>query len=243
MQPPLPEPSTCAPVEVPVPLLPDDEPAPPVTVLEPSSVSAPDAESTPEAPEVAASPPLVDQLSPELSGGPMGSTEPHPASRSISGVHRTPSMLAAWEMAERIEFYRAGDDYGEFSNFSRHPIDLGGHTWPTTEHYFQAMKFEDPALRERIRNAPSPGEAARMGRRLPGLRDDWEAVKEDVMMDALRAKFTQHDKCRRRLLQTGDAQLVEHTRNDVYWADGGDGRGKNRLGALLMQLRDELRDR
>ena len=146
-------------------------------------------------------------------------------------------------VAERIQFYRSGDDYGEFSNFSRHPIDLDGHTWPTSEHYFQAMKFEDPAQRERIRNAPGPGEAARMGRRFPGLRDDWEAVKEDVMMDALRAKFTQHDKCRRLLIDTGDAELIEHTKNDFYWADGGDGSGKNRLGVLLMQLRDELRDR
>lgn len=144
-------------------------------------------------------------------------------------------------MAERIEFYRSGDDYGELSNFSRHPIELGGHTWPTTEHYFQAMKFEDAGLRDRIRAAPGPGDAARMGRRFPGLREDWEEAKEAVMMDALRAKFTQHERLRRMLLDTGDAELVEHTRNDFYWADGGDGTGRNRLGVLLMQLRDELR--
>ena len=144
-------------------------------------------------------------------------------------------------MAERIEFYRSGDDYGELSNFSRHPIELGGHIWPTTEHYFQAMKFEDAGLRDRIRAAPGPGDAARMGRRFPGLREDWEEAKEAVMMDALRAKFTQHERLRRMLLDTGDAELVEHTRNDFYWADGGDGTGRNRLGVLLMQLRDELR--
>lgn len=144
-------------------------------------------------------------------------------------------------MTERIEFYRAGDDYGEFSNFSPHPIELDGEVWPTTEHYFQAMKFDDPKLRKRIRTAAGPGEAARKGRRFPDLRDDWEDVKEEVMMNALRAKFTQHDKCRRILLGTGDAELVEHTKNDVYWADGGDGSGKNRLGVLLMRLREELR--
>lgn len=145
-------------------------------------------------------------------------------------------------VTDRIEFYRSGDEYGEFSNFSRHPIELGGHTWPTTEHYFQAMKFEDASLRQRIRDASGPGEAARMGRRFPGLRENWETVKEDVMMDALRAKFTQHDRCQRMLLATGDAELVEHTRNDFYWADGGDGTGRNRLGVLLMLLRAELRE-
>lgn len=50
-----------------------------------------------------------------------------------------------------------------------------------------------------------------------------------------------HDRLGRMLTSTGDAELVEHTTNDHYWADGGDGSGKNRLGALLMQLRAELR--
>jgi len=58
------------------------------------------------------------------------------------------------------------------------------------------------------------------------------------MMDALRAKFAQHDDLRDILLGTGDAALVEHTANDSYW---GDGSGKNRLGVLLMRLRAELR--
>ena len=61
------------------------------------------------------------------------------------------------------------------------------------------------------------------------------------MRDALRAKFTQHPSLRSLLLHTGDAELIEHTKNDRYWADGGDGTGKNRLGQLLMELRTELR--
>ncbi len=141
----------------------------------------------------------------------------------------------------RILFYREGDDYGFFSNFSRHPIELDGFVWPTTEHYFQAQKFFGTPEADRVRLAPSAGEAAKLGRKLPGLRPDWERVKDDIMLRALRAKFTQHKKLRRLLLDTGDAELVEHTRNDRYWADGGDGLGKNRLGALLMQVRAELR--
>lgn len=90
--------------------------------------------------------------------------------------------------------------------------------------------------------AAKPMLAASMGRdRKRPLRRDWEAVKEWVMLDALRAKFTQHAELRELLLGTGDARLVEHTANDSYWGDGGDGSGKNRLGHLLMQLRDELR--
>ena len=60
------------------------------------------------------------------------------------------------------------------------------------------------------------------------------------MRRALRTKFEQHSKLKSLLLSTGDAELIEHTRNDSYWADGGDGSGKNRLGILLMELRAEL---
>jgi len=144
-------------------------------------------------------------------------------------------------MTEVIKFYRQGDAWGEFSNFSAHPIELDGKRWPTTEHYFQAQKFSDLASQRKIREAPGPGEAARLGRRLPGLREDWEQVKDDVMLRALRAKFTQHARLARLLESTGDAELIEHTKNDSYWADGGDGSGKNRLGILLMRLREELR--
>jgi len=59
-------------------------------------------------------------------------------------------------------------------------------------------------------------------------------------VSALQAKFPQHQQLRELLLGTGDAVLVEHTRNDSYWADGGDRRGKNMLGILLMRLRDEF---
>jgi ribA/ribD-fused uncharacterized protein len=142
---------------------------------------------------------------------------------------------------DRILFYREGDDHGFLSNFSRHPIELDGYVWPTSEHYFQAQKFFGTPAAEKVRLAPSAGDAARLGRRLPGLRPDWEAVKEEVMLRALRAKFSQHGKLRRALLDTGGVELVEHTRNDRYWADGGDGLGRNRLGRLLMQVREELR--
>ena len=60
------------------------------------------------------------------------------------------------------------------------------------------------------------------------------------MQEALHAKFTQHEDLRIKLLETGDAELVEHTKNDVYWADGGDGSGQNKLGKFLMTLRAQL---
>jgi N-glycosidase YbiA len=144
-------------------------------------------------------------------------------------------------MTHPIHFNRVEDDHGEFSNFSPHPIRLRNRVWPTSEHYFQAQKFPGTEHEEEIRLAKSPMIAARMGRaRSKPLRSDWEEVKEDVMREALHAKFTQHAELRALLLGTQDRALVEHTRNDRYWGDDGDGSGRNRLGALLMELRATL---
>ncbi|GAB4205248.1 MAG: NADAR family protein [Roseiflexaceae bacterium] len=141
-----------------------------------------------------------------------------------------------------ILFYSANDNYGCFSNFSSHGLQLKGKWWPTSEHYFQAQKFPGTEHEEAIRLAKTPNQAARMGReRNRPLRRDWEQVKDGVMLDALRAKFRTHDDIRQILLDTGDEELIENAPNDYYWGIGADGSGKNMLGKLLMQLRDELR--
>lgn len=139
-----------------------------------------------------------------------------------------------------IRFYSVADEY--FSNFSGFPIRLDGEVWPTSEHYFQAQKFRDRSVRKKIRKANSPMIAARMGRdRSLPLRRDWESVKVEVMRKSVRAKFTQHGELRTLLLETGDAKVVEHTENDAYWGDGGDGSGKNMLGRILMEVLDWIR--
>jgi N-glycosidase YbiA len=61
------------------------------------------------------------------------------------------------------------------------------------------------------------------------------------MHEAVLARFTQYADLRETLLGTGESLLVEHTENDAYWGDGGDGSGKNRLGQILMRVREELR--
>jgi len=145
-------------------------------------------------------------------------------------------------MTEPIKFYSTADEYGEFSNFAGYPIKIGKRIWPTSEHYFQAMKFKDLSEQEKVRKAHSPMQAARMGRdRKRTLRRDWESAKVNVMREAVFAKFRQHEALSELLLATGDAVIIEHTANDDYWGDGGDGKGKNMLGRILMEVRAELR--
>jgi len=161
--------------------------------------------------------------------------------RSRATVMATPKV---GERAERqvIAFYSTKGEYSCLSNFAAYPFELGGVVWPTAEHYFQAQKFAGTKHEDAIRLVRSPMVAAHMGRtRQRPLRADWERVKDEVMLAGLRAKFAQHADIRAKLLATGDAMIVEHTRKDRYWGDGGDGSGLNMLGRLLMRVRDELR--
>ena len=72
-------------------------------------------------------------------------------------------------------------------------------------------------------------------------RTDWVNVREQIMLEALEAKFEQHPDLANKLLSFGDRQLVEFTETDDFWGDSGDGSGQNRLGQLLMQVRAEIR--
>lgn len=143
----------------------------------------------------------------------------------------------------KILFYETDKAYGCFSNFSRHSVRIDGVNWVTSEHYFQAQKFLAEADKEAVFCAATPFAAAQIGReRHRSFRANWEDVRDNVMLDVLRAKFTQHVDLREILLSTQGAALVEHTKNDRYWGDGGDGAGKNMLGTLLEQVRAEMRD-
>ncbi len=141
-----------------------------------------------------------------------------------------------------IYFYSTIDPYGVFSNFSRYGVEIDGLWWPTTEHYFQAQKFEDAVYREKIRNAPSAKEAANLGRsRKMPIRTDWEQVKDEVMRRAVLKKFETHKDIRELLLRTGEEEIVENAPGDYYWGCGKDGTGLNRLGTILQEVREELR--
>lgn len=144
-----------------------------------------------------------------------------------------------------IYFYGVSEKpYGCFSNFAAYPFELDGVIWPTTEHYFQAQKFAGTEHVEELRAVTSPMVVARMGRsRSRPLRADWNEVKDDVMRRAVLRKFETHADIRELLLGTGDEELVEKTSDDYYWGCGTDGTGKNMLGKILVEVREELRGR
>lgn len=109
---------------------------------------------------------------------------------------------------------------------------------PTVEHGFQADKTYDPKNHQIILEAETPQQAKRFGRSVK-LRPDWEKSKQEVMLKWLRKKFSD-DVFKQWLLDTGTAKLIEgNTWGDQEWGVC-NGKGKNLLGKLLMQVREEL---
>ena len=126
------------------------------------------------------------------------------------------------------------------SNFYWNEIEFEGIVYPTNEHFFQAMKTLDNDERRAIANCLTPGRAKRMGRRV-ALRSDWESVKEDVMFLGLCLKFAD-EQLADWLLETGDEELVEgNWWKDTFWGVC-DGVGENKLGKLLMKVRDMIKE-
>ena len=146
---------------------------------------------------------------------------------------------------DTIRFYNYNDPYYEFTNFYRASIDIDDKIWLTSEHYFQAQKFIGTPYVEMVRNASTSREAFQMSRDAnvsKWCRSDWDQVKDNIMMKAILCKFMQHQDLGRKLVATGNKLLVEHTTNDSYWGDGGDGSGLNKLGELLMKVRSKLQE-
>ncbi|BAZ17269.1 hypothetical protein NIES4071_91470 [Calothrix sp. NIES-4071] len=143
-----------------------------------------------------------------------------------------------------IYFYKVCDPYGCFSNFSPHAIEIEGKIWATVEHYYQAQKFvgsPDAAIIPEIYTAPTPEEAAALGRCCTrSVRSDWDVVKIQVMHKAVYNKFSTHIDIREVLFSTGTQLLVEDSACDYFWGCGADKSGQNNLGKILMNVRSEL---
>lgn len=146
-----------------------------------------------------------------------------------------------------ICFYRSNEKpYGAFSNLYRCSVVYEGQEFPTSEHAYQAGKARKESVRDWILTAPSPALVAMAAHGLYtwDIAPGWSKVKFDRMRGVLYAKFSQHPELRELLLSTGNARLVECATVDNpvnrLWGEV-NGKGKNMLGNLLMEVRERFR--
>ena len=145
-----------------------------------------------------------------------------------------------------IKFTKAHFKYGCFSNFVVTPFTYLGIEYTCGESAFQAQKSLDLEERKRIAKM-LPSAAKKAGRSVP-LRNDWERVKYNIMVDVVYCKFSQSPELKEILLSTGDAVLIEDTTgwHDNIWGNCDCPKcvnkvGQNLLGKALMQVRETLR--
>jgi len=136
---------------------------------------------------------------------------------------------------------RFDGEYRFLSNFWTVPIEFEGLSFPSVEHAFVAAKTLDQNERVHIAHIGTAREVKAYGRKLK-LRPDWEEVKVSVMTQLVTQKFTNYSGLKRRLLETGDQELIEgNWWGDKFWGvDLKTGIGQNKLGKILMDVREEL---
>lgn len=167
--------------------------------------------------------------------GSLGNFSPHPFKLSLSCVEEySPSPSSSMSPSEL-----------ELAHAAASPQE-----WRSVEHYYQASKFtianqEGRDIVEQVRLCLAPEDAARLGRltertRPDLLRPSWGDAKVAVMRRALKAKFTEHEGPREMLRGSRGMELVESSPHDFVWGRGYNGRGRNQLGRLLMEIREEL---
>lgn len=142
----------------------------------------------------------------------------------------------------QVFFYE--QDFYVLSNFSAFMVQFADLAFPTSEHAYHWHKFPSDPLKQRsIQVANSAHEAFKMAERWKQYRrEDWDDVKVGIMRQILLAKVTQHEYVRRKLLATGDRELIEDSWRDDYWGWGPNRDGRNQLGKLWMDIRFALRD-
>lgn len=137
-------------------------------------------------------------------------------------------------------------EYYVFDNFSSFQVEYKGKIYLTSEHAYQSSKFvnTDSELAEKIRNAKSAHEAFKLAEANRDKREkNWDDIKLKVMKEILICKVNQHEYVMKKLIQSGDREIVEDSWRDSYWGWGEDKKGDNMLGKLWMEVRKEIRNK
>ncbi len=143
---------------------------------------------------------------------------------------------------EKICFYER--EFYPLSNFSSFALEWKGVLYMTSEHAYHSEKFTDPDIIEKIKNARSAHDAFKLSREYEDkVRPDWLDVRVVVMEEIIRAKVDQHPYVKKKLLETGDKEIVEDSWRDDFWGWGPNKDGQNQLGKIWMKVREDIKSK
>jgi ribA/ribD-fused uncharacterized protein len=142
---------------------------------------------------------------------------------------------------KQVFFYE--QEFYVLSNFSAFCLLWKREFFYTSEAAYHWEKFPDhQAGQIEIQTAHSAHEALKIARKYKNfVRSDWNEVRVPIMKSILQQKVVQHEYVHKKLLETGDRELIEDSWRDDFWGWGPNKDGKNQLGKLWMEIREELR--
>lgn len=147
-----------------------------------------------------------------------------------------------------IKFLKTTDPFGFLSNFYKCNILIDNKIWTTSEHYFQAMKFNDISIQDTIRKIDSPKNAKNASKYFQKFSSHyigdsiWSTKRLEVMRFVILEKFKQNSNLRQWLINTDPYIIQEDSPKDNFWGIGKNGDGANMLGIILMETRDKLKE-
>lgn len=145
------------------------------------------------------------------------------------------------ENNNQILFWEGEGEFGFLSNFSYISVFYDGKNWPTSEHAYQAAKFNDERIKEEILKAKTPDEAFRIGRRNSDiLVKNWHDIRVGIMENIVSEKLKQNLYLKELLLKTGNKNIFESSSTDSFWGWGPDKKGENHMGKIWMNLREKI---
>jgi ribA/ribD-fused uncharacterized protein len=149
-----------------------------------------------------------------------------------------------------IAFTKVKLPYGWLGNMSPHPINYNNKLWPTAESLFQALRYNDESIQDRIHSSKSPMGAKMASKSHAANRIIVPQSQEDVnnMEMVLNLKLEQHPELKSALKATGDKTIIEDCTSrphgsGLFWGaayQNGEWVGQNMLGNLWMKLRQNL---
>lgn len=141
------------------------------------------------------------------------------------------------------DIYDKKGEWAGLSNFSDHPVVYIEGAFKSSEHAFQAEKFRKtaPHMYFEIMATETPADAKKLGKTKSAPIDpNWDEIRTSVMAEIVTAKADQNKGFRDLLLKTNQNKITEKSPSDAFWGTGKDGKGKDHMGKILMQVRDEL---
>lgn len=139
---------------------------------------------------------------------------------------------------QQVFFYE--QEFYPLSNFSAFAVEWRGRVWPTSEHAYHSEKFVDQADKEIIYECRSAHDAFKNAQMMIVTTPNWKEIREVIMYGILTAKLSQHPYVRKKLMETGERELIENSWRDDFWGWGENREGQNALGKLWMRIRTEM---